>query len=281
MTQLPGQIIRQARKARMHSLVSPVPALIEVRRGVKEVIAGGTRLSVPAGGLVLLPEALAMTICNIPDAKGGYEARALPLPRVAIEAAMSRLPALPRPGAARPMALAALPDSAAALMAGFFAPSPFAGLPNDVLNLRLEELALWLALGGAVLPPPAPPRLSDRLRALIAADPAADWTATRAASQMARSPATLRRHLAAEGTSFAVILRDTRLTQALGMLQCTAFPVARIAAEVGYASPQQFAARFRARFGLAPHEIRLPSPEDERHGAEPARNGAMPGVTSS
>lgn len=280
MTMLPGQIIRQARQARMHSLVSPMPALIEVRRGVKEVITAGQRLAVPEGGLVLLPEALPMTICNIPDGRGGYEARALPLPRTAIEAAMARLPATPRPASARPMPLTALPEPAAALLGGFFAPSPFAVLPADVLALRLEELALWLALDGAVLPPPGAVRLSDRLRALIAADPAAAWTANRAASQMARSPATLRRHLAAEGTSFAVLLRDARLTQALGMLQCTAFPVSRIAAEVGYASPQQFAARFRARFGLAPHEIRLPPPEDERNGAEPARNGAMPGVTT-
>ena len=86
------------------------------------------------------------------------------------------------------------------------------------------------------------------------------------------SEATLRRHLAAEGTGFAELLRDTRLTHALGLLQTTGFAVARVAEEAGYASPQQFAMRFRARFGLAPHEIRLEERRNDRNGAKAARS---------
>lgn len=268
---LPGQIVRQARKARLHRLVSAMPALIGVVAGVKEVQGAGLALSVPAGSFVLLPEGLSLTICNIPDAAGRYEAQALPLPRPLVERALARRPDLARPRTAGPQILPTLPPEARGLHATFFATTL---LPPDILALRLEELILWLALGGGLLPPAAPPRLSERLRARIAADPAAPWSAARAATLMAMSEATLRRHLAAEGTGFAGLLRDTRLIHALGLLQTTRFAVARVAEESGYASPQQFAMRFRARFGLAPHEIRLAERPDDRNGAESARHAA-------
>lgn len=269
---LPGQIVRQARKARLHRLVSAMPALVEVVAGVKEVQGAGLTLSVPAGGFVLLPEGLALTVCNLPDAAGRYEARALPLPRPLVERALSRRPDLTRPRTAQPQVLDGLPPEARALQQAFFGP---ATLPADILALRLEELILWLALDGALLPPEGPPRLSERLRARIAADPAAPWSAPRAAALMAMSEATLRRHLAAEGTGFADLLRDTRLTHALGLLQTTPFAVARVAEEAGYASPQQFAMRFRARFGLAPHEIRLAERPIDRNAAKSARRAAV------
>lgn len=271
---LPGVILRQARRARMHGLVPAMPSLIRVTAGVKEVLADGAPLSVASGQFVLLPEGMPLTICNIPDAAGHYIAQALPLPRAAIEAALTRLPHLTRPRQKAPVLVPHLPPEAAALFAAMFAPSTFEMLPPDMLALKMEELALWLALSGAVLAPAGPARLSDRLRALIAADPAAGWSAPHAARQLAVSEATLRRRLAAEGGSFGLILRDVRLTHALALLQTTSFPIVRVAEEAGYASPQQFAVRFRARFGLAPHEIRLPEPRLDRNGAETAQAGA-------
>ena len=73
---------------------------------------------------------------------------------------------------------------------------------------------------------------------------------------MAMSEATLRRRLAADGTSFSALLTDLRMTRALGMLQTTDLPVGTIAAEVGYASASRFALRFRDRFGVSPSAIR-------------------------
>lgn len=277
---LPGQIVRQARRARMHGIVPPCPALIRVVAGAKEVAGAGLTLQVTPGGFVLLPEGLALTICNIPDARGHYEAQALPLPRVALERAAARLPGLTRPRLPAPQPLAGLPPAAVALFAQFFAPSALQDQPAGILALRLEELALWLALAGVTPAPEGPPRAAERLRAAIAAAPAGDWTAARAARLLAMSEATLRRRLAAEGHSFGALLREGRLNHALGLLQTTAFPVARVAAEAGYASPQQFATRFRTRFGLAPHEIRQPEAQIERIGAEAARGGAMAGPAS-
>jgi AraC-like DNA-binding protein len=270
---LPGAVVRQARRARMHGIVPTMPALIRVRAGVKEVVSPMATLSLAQGQFVLLPEGLPMTICNIPGAGGLYEAMVLPLPRAIVERALARLPGVQRPAARAPQSVL-LPPEGEALFSAFFAPSPFATLPGDVLALKLEELALWLTLSGGILAPESPPRLADRLRGLIAADPAADWVAATAARRLGASEAALRRKLAAAGASFGTILRDVRLTHALGLLQTTPFPVARIAAEVGYASPQQFATRFRARFGLAPHEIRTPDGHLDRIGAKVARNGA-------
>lgn len=268
---LPGMIIRQARRARMHGLVPAMPSLIRVEAGVKEVMTADLALSVRAGQFVLLPEGLPLTICNIPDVTGRYAgqyiAHALPLPRSAAERALARLPGLPRPREKAPQQVPPLPAEAEALFSSLFAPSTFRSLPQDLLALKLEELALWLALSGIALAPDGPARLSDRLRSLIAADPAANWVTAHAASLLAVSEATLRRRLAAEGESFGQTLRDVRLTHALALLQTTDFSVARVAEEAGYASPQQFAVRFRSRFGLAPHEIRQPEAQVDRIGA--------------
>ncbi len=279
-TPLPGIFLRQARRARMHGIVPTMPSLIRVRAGVKEVVSPAAPLSIFAGQYVLLPEALPMTICNIPDPGGRYEAMVLPLPRPAVERALARLPDIQRPATRAPQRVL-LPPEGKSLFSAFFAPSPFATLPSDVLAMRLEELVLWLALSGGVLAAGTPPRLAERLRGLIAADPAASWVAAEAARRLGASEATLRRKLADEGESFGSILRDVRLTHALGLLQTTPFPVARIAAEAGYASPQQFATRFRTRFGLAPHEIRTPEMERDRIGAKLARNGAAAGSHSA
>ena len=73
---------------------------------------------------------------------------------------------------------------------------------------------------------------------------------------LALGETTLRRHLAAEGTSFSEILAGARLGYALLLLQSSERSVVQIAQDVGYQSPSRFAARFRARFGVPPSELR-------------------------
>lgn len=249
-----GQVIRQSRQAVFHRLVAASPAVIRVVAGEKHIGWPGGRLQVRAGAMVLLPENLALSIENIPPAGGAYCAKALPLPRTRIEAAYRRLgPTLWRGGGA-----AAMVDRPGEGVGQVFDALFAAGheLPGPVLELRLEELILWLADCGAVLGPLGPQRLADRLRALLAAAPDESWSAERAARTLAMSVPTLRRHLAAEGQSFSALLQDVRMSHALLLLQSSALPVASVAAAVGYDSPSRFAVRFRARFGTAPHEIR-------------------------
>lgn len=265
-------VVRQARAARMHRLVAPMPALVRVRRGVKEVLAPeGPALTIAAPAMVLMPEGLGLTITNQPDAGGLYLAEALPLPRPVLERAWA---ARARPVRPAPLIVPPLPPEAVALFDALLDPAAQGRLPGAIRLARLEELAIWLAEAGALLAPPAPPRLTDRLRDLLGRDPAAPWSAARATLALAMSEATLRRHLAAEGTGFAETLRDLRLTHALALLQTTALPVARVAEESGYASPQQFARAFRARWGLSPREIRAETGQIARGGAKLARRGA-------
>ena len=130
-------------------------------------------------------------------------------------------------------------------------------LPPSLVELRLEELAIRLALLGAVLGPARLPTLADGLHHLISQQPDAPWTADRAAAALNTSTPTLRRRLAREGATFAAILQDVRMTHALGLLQTTDWSILRIAAEVGYSSPSRFATRFRKRFGTEPSKIRV------------------------
>ncbi len=249
-----GQVIRQCRQATFHRLVSANPAVIRVIAGEKCVGWVGGHLRAEAGAIVLLPENLALSVENIPPKGGIYRAEVLPLPRARIEAAYARLLPSVRQGAAA-VAWAAVPGRDADLsFDALFAAGH--DLPDPVLALRQEELVLWLAEAGAVVGALTPPRLSDRLRAHLAAAPDVDWSAEQAARLLAMSVPTLRRHLAAEGTSFLALLQDIRMTHALALLQTCKLPVAAVAAAVGYDSPSRFAVRFRARFGASPHEIR-------------------------
>jgi AraC-like DNA-binding protein len=91
---------------------------------------------------------------------------------------------------------------------------------------------------------------------LLATDPQQSWRAEDVAAQLAISPATLRRRLAAEGTSFRAVLEETRLARALTLIQTTNLPLKHIADDCGYLSPSRFAARFRQRFGSLPSELR-------------------------
>lgn len=255
-----GQVIRQYRQATFHRLVAPAPAVIRVLAGEKHVAWDRGELVARAGAMVLFPENLALTVENVPPEGGAYRAAVLPLPRAGIEAAYARLGPEGR-RLAVPVACAEVPGQGAdQSFDRLFAAGQ--GLPDPILALRQEELILWLAAAGAVLAPPAPQRLPDRLRGLLVAHPEAGWTAEQAARALAMSVPTLRRHLAAEATSFSALLQDVRMTHALALLQIGKLPVAAVAAAVGYDSPSRFAARFRARFGAAPRDIRHEAPQD-------------------
>ncbi|NKI92186.1 hypothetical protein FHT26_000103 [Rhizobacter sp. SG703] len=81
-------------------------------------------------------------------------------------------------------------------------------LPGAVARLRVLEVMHWLLEDGIVLrSAPADPGVSIQLRALIAGRLDEAWPAGRVAGDMALSEATLRRRLAAEGTSLTDLPR--------------------------------------------------------------------------
>jgi AraC-like DNA-binding protein len=92
-------------------------------------------------------------------------------------------------------------------------------------------------------------------------DPALDGPAVAAA--LGWSQRYVQSVLRGEGTTPSALIREVRLERARARLeQSTRTPIARIAAECGYASPGAFSTAFRRHFGLRPGDVRRPSPDD-------------------
>lgn len=235
--------LRQGVRAQFRAVVGEVPVILRVEAGHK-VIRGAMSAVVPAGSLTLMPAHQPLDVENHPAPDGPYRATGLLIPTAMAPPTGTSTAST----TADPRALAAF-DRALDLCRR-------PATPQAIRDHAVMEVLLWLDTLGLRLPPPAPPSLSDRIRALAGADLARDWPASEVARAVGVSEATLRRHLADEGTGLAALLTDLRMNRALGLLQTTDLPVQEIAFQVGYASPSRFALRFRARFGLAPSAIR-------------------------
>lgn len=235
--------LRQMVRAGFRAVVGEQALILRVEAG-RKVIRGALVAEVPAGRLALMPAHLPLDVENHPAPDGPYRATGL-LVASGLAVPVGRSSASTT---ADPRALAAF-DRALDLCRR-------PATPPAIRDHAVLEVLLWLDSLGLRLPPPGTPRLADRVRALAGADLARDWPAAEVARALGRSEATLRRHLAEEGTGLAAILTDLRMNRALGLLQATDLPVQQIAFRVGYASASRFAGRFRARFGLAPSRIR-------------------------
>jgi AraC-like DNA-binding protein len=129
-------------------------------------------------------------------------------------------------------------------------------VPAAIATHRLEEVLLWLGERGFHFAPPRPASIGQQVRRLLAADPATGWSVDRVARLLATSAPTLRRRLAEEGVGFRGLVQDVRMSHALALLQNTDLPVLHVALAVGYDSASRFTARFRARFGYLPSDVR-------------------------
>lgn len=122
---------------------------------------------------------------------------------------------------------------------------------------RQEILQLMYHLGheriSAVVEPPS---LSHKLHAMISADLANDLGAGVLASRVALSESTLRRKLAAEGTTLQAIKDRARLGYGLHLVQSTFEPIGRVADKCGYQSQSRFTDKFKQFFGVTPTELR-------------------------
>lgn len=266
--------IRQFTRALMRSLVSEHPALVLVRNGSKWVEQRGRQCTVKANSIGVLPAQVPLTIENRPSPSGPYTASLL-LPAVDIleslhadgvpEGDPCRTTSNDRAIAAFERAVTALDDPLT---------------PERLRRHAVREVLLWLAEEGMGFGPAHRPSLANRLRFTLARQPDAPWRAVDAARALAVSEATLRRRLAADGTSFGDLLADVRMVHALGLLQSTDLSITRIALDVGYASASRFAVRFRSRFGISPSQIRSadrhPGGLNERIGTRKDRIGTSP-----
>ncbi len=129
-------------------------------------------------------------------------------------------------------------------------------LPPVILRHRLLEPLVWLREKGVHLAPSADEAPLSRVRRLIETDLSHPWRAADVARHLAMSEATMRRWLAGTGQGFSKILLNTRLEHGLSLLQTTEAPISEIALDCGFKTPSHFSDAFRARFGIAPKQIR-------------------------
>jgi len=247
------------------------PALILVDRGIKTVQPErGAAVRAAPGQALLLAGGQTVDFHNEVGPDAHYEARWLlfagtvlddPYYLSTVEKRLGAASSAASPSASSAAPVRALRRVSVGLAESFerarLALAPDPARPDAVVRQQLLEVAHWLLDAGLPLRAPAEDaRISGRIRAMLSAELDADWTSARIAGALAMSEATLRRRLAAEGTTLSALIADVRMASALVLLQATARPVSEIALAVGYDSPSRFAVRFRNRFGFAPTAVR-------------------------
>lgn len=230
------------------------PTLVLVEAGYKVLHGAAGTFRVEAGQAVALAGGQAFDVTNYLGAAPAYRARWLAWERGLLERWSPSAGARAQPVVALGNVVPAFAEAFTALTESLADPA----LPEAVVAHRALEMLVWLAGAGQLIL--ADTKFAPRVRRLLAGDPAREWRSPEVAAHFAMSEASLRRHLAAEENSLSEILFDVRMSTALTLLQSTAQPVTRIAGEVGYLSPSQFAVRFRRRFGCSPSDVRRDSP---------------------
>lgn len=241
--------IRQFSRATFSAVHNDRSALIRVRTGLKRVRTDRGAMEIWPGALAVMAPLMSMTIENTPGFEAPYSAQLLVIPEALAHSVRAEV------GDGDPMRVTRT-DRVLAAFDRAVAFALDAKVPERLKSHAVREVLLWLGEEGIGFGRPRLPALADRLRSLIAAGPDRDWRAAEACTALAVSEATLRRHLAAEGTSFSALLADVRMGVALTLLQSSDLPVNRVALEVGYTCASRFALRFRKRFGLSPSSIR-------------------------
>ncbi len=213
-------------------------------QGLKRIRDGDDWSTFVPGEMILIPNARKVDMQNIPDERAGnYVAIGVALCKEAVTAARGLLP-LQLHGKSEPGGIGRVrvEDLAQELLDWCDAMTD-----GDEVRARYVLVGILLKLHAwghtGVLAEPVV-TLAARIRIMIAANP-----------ELAMSGATLRRHLAEEGTSLRAVLIDARLSYALALLLTTRLPVKSVAARVGYASASSFVKRFTERYGVEPSRV--------------------------
>lgn len=249
--------------ARRHQRIRAAPfaeySVVHVCAGSKRIRDNTGVVEVPAGSYFAIAAGSLLHIENLPASDGPYRAVCLSVPGENMRYEPSSTPThgTEEPPGWTTASWATLPPHPALAQAFAHAEQGLhGGLDESLLRHRVAELLAAVALAGFRPRPEHARRTGERVRLLLHTQPARNWLADDVARQLAISTATLRRRLAAEQTSFRVVLEEVRLTYGLALVQGTAKPLKLVASECGYASPSRFSARFRQRFGCPPSDLR-------------------------
>ena len=231
-----------------------------VLKGRKRIHHGENLLEIIPGHAVVIAAGCCIDVENIPDPKSGeYLAALMVLPEEVLTVTRTLLGE--QTGGAGPQSAADSPPCSVVTLESIAAElgrcTEFSTASEQPrfrhalagLLLKLYELGITGFLQ------PMRPRLADSISSLFATEPAREWRSMDIEDRLAMSGATLRRQLAAEQTSLRQILTETRLGQALQLLQSTRLPVKTVAARSGYRSVSSFVRRFHERYGVEPSRV--------------------------
>ncbi|MBP2158135.1 MULTISPECIES: helix-turn-helix domain-containing protein [Asticcacaulis] len=234
-------------RERIASVRMKHPSILVVLQGCKEVWVGGRAQAFGPGAVFVLPPDLDMEVINIPGDDGQclYEAMIMEVPALpagiapVVEAAAPVLDFGVKPGSDLMEALI----HAATVIADH-------GQSEVLKALRMAEVLTLMR------PYPAARclfhvGLADQVAWLIASQPSRAWTVPDVAGRLGLGASTLRRQLAAAGTSFRAIVARERLRAGRDAIQSGALSIAAAEA-AGYASRSHFARRYREHFGTTP-----------------------------
>jgi AraC-like DNA-binding protein len=243
-------LVRQFCTAQFRALFSDQPMILRVREGEKRIQSLGRAQILKAGDLGVVPARLQLEVENHLSPNGRFVAQAICLGSdFQTQLNQRTFPqGNPFKSTRHDRALHAFDRACTAL-------------EDSVMPARLRENAvlevlLWLAEDGIGFEAETEPRIEDRVRSALAKSPDRKWQIADVAKSLALSESTLRRRLTAAKTSFNTLLTDVRMARALALLQTSALPIGRVAADVGYESASRFTARFRVRYGISPSAIR-------------------------
>ena len=124
-------------------------------------------------------------------------------------------------------------------------------------QLQTEEEVMWILAQLAQAPPLRRSPRIERVRELLAANPAARWKLADIARAVHISPYHLARQFrATTGQTIWCYLTGLRLAAALDRLRGGEDNLARLAAELGFASHSHLTERFHQIYGATPSEVR-------------------------
>jgi AraC-like DNA-binding protein len=237
-------------RERLAAIKLPHPLIGIVLRGKKEVWLGDVSQSFLPGSVIVLPRNVPMDVVNIPGETGIYESLVLEVP--VLPEGVAPLTLAERRGreaVSRAFGVT-LSDDLIEALSHAAATIRDEAMSETVQALRLTEVLTMLrqlpearALFTA--------SLAEEVAWLIGSDPTHDWSVRHVADVVGIGASTLRRRLAAEGSSFRTILRSERLRAGQSALAAGASSLTAADA-AGYASRSHFARRYRESFGRSP-----------------------------
>lgn len=233
------------------------PALVIPLQGRKVITAEQASTSVGVGQYLMLHRGFKGAVSNLTE-RDAYRAWCIGFPWHVVDMARTLLDAHGLPPAPGPAlgtgALAPLREDLQRLIR--LPDTGDAAADGAARDHVLVGLLLALArTGDAQFRLARDPALAARIRLLVGADPARDWTSADVEDRLHMSGATLRRRLAAEQTSLRVLVREARLDHGLVQLQATRRPLKTVAQACGYRSVPSFCRQFAARFGVEPAAV--------------------------